>query len=59
MSRLQDIGMWVLLNAVERDMDGWRSLVSRVDPRFRLMNVNTPPGSSLSVMELQLQDDEK
>jgi len=52
--RTLDIAMMSLLNSVERDIAGWMALFQQAEPRLRLINVIKPPGSALSVMELEL-----
>ena len=54
MSRIQDLGMWAILNAGERDMEQWEALFRRADPRLKLVHVEKPAGSALSVMDLEL-----
>ena len=41
-------------NGKERDYDEWAALIARVDIRLRLRGVTSPPGSMLSVTELEL-----
>ena len=53
-SRLLDIAMKSLLNSLERDIAGWLALFHQAEPRLRFLNVVKPPGSALSVMELEL-----
>jgi hypothetical protein len=48
--------MMTTFNALERDFEGWVSLFHRADPRLELRHVVTPPGATLSVMELGLRE---
>ena len=52
-----DIEMMVMLNALERDLEGWKALCPKADKRLKLQSVVTPPGSSLSIMELVLGEE--
>lgn len=49
--RGMDMHMLALFNTCERDADEWERIFKRVDPRFQLVNVTTPPGPSLSIIE--------
>ena len=44
--------MLALFNAGERDSDDWVDLFNRADPRFQLVNIRTPKGSNLSIIEV-------
>lgn len=50
------MGMMQLFNALERDLEGWNAICSKVDPRLKIQNVNQPFGSSMSVLDLDLSD---
>ena len=47
-----DLHMLALFNAGERDSDDWVDLFNRADPRFQLVNIRTPKGSNLSIIEV-------
>lgn len=50
--------MLELHNAKERGMNDWVELLAKADSRFKLLNVRTPRGSRLAVMEIGwLSDD--
>lgn len=55
-ARFMDMEMMITLNAVERDLEGWKSLFAQVDKKLKLQNVVTPPGSSQSIMELVMKE---
>jgi len=40
-----------MLNARERYVDEWRSLLHQADARFKFLGVKTPPGSNLALIE--------
>ncbi|KIX03594.1 uncharacterized protein Z518_07147 [Rhinocladiella mackenziei CBS 650.93] len=54
--RILDAEMMLTYNAAERDLEGWKSLFNQADPRLELRSVVTPPGSSLSVLEIGLRE---
>lgn len=54
-TRTLDIAMMALFNSVERDLNDWKELFRMADPKLKLVNVNTPIGSALTVMELKLE----
>ena len=56
-ARAMDMEMMLAYNAVERDIEGWKSLFEKADPRLELKNIVTPPGSAQSVMEIVLKQD--
>ncbi|CAJ2506511.1 Uu.00g006410.m01.CDS01 [Anthostomella pinea] len=51
-TRTLDISMMSLYNSAERDLGDWKALFHTVDPKLKLVDVRKPPGSSLSIMEL-------
>ena len=51
-----DLEMMTNFNASERELEDWKKLFSRADPRLVLQSVATPSGSVMSVMELVLED---
>lgn len=55
MSRAMDIEMMSYLNAVERDIKGWKALFAKADNRLKLQQVVTPPSSAQSIMELAIE----
>ncbi len=42
--------MWVIHNAKERDIEGWRQLLESAGTGFELSAVNRPEGSRLSIL---------
>ena len=52
--RIQDIAMWSLFNAGERDLEGWKALFKAADPKLELLKVENPAGSALSLLVLTL-----
>ena len=55
MCRAMDLEMMLGFNAVERDLEGWKLLFEKADPRLVLKKIVTPPGSAQSIMELVLK----
>jgi len=53
-SRTMDMEMMVTYNAVERDLEGWKTLFAKADKRLKLRSFVTPVGSAHSIMELVL-----
>lgn len=41
-----------MLNAKERDAEGWNALIQAADPCFKLKSINMPPGAKLAVIEI-------
>lgn len=56
--RTHDLMMLLLFNAKERDYDQWNELFKAADPRLRIKNVVTPPGSIMSFIEVVLDSSE-
>ncbi|KIW93077.1 uncharacterized protein Z519_05682 [Cladophialophora bantiana CBS 173.52] len=54
--RVMDLEMMTNFNAKERELDDWRSLFSRADPRLKIANVIKPPGSVNSIIEAVLEE---
>ncbi|KAI1206848.1 S-adenosyl-L-methionine-dependent methyltransferase [Annulohypoxylon truncatum] len=54
-TRTLDIAMMALFNSVERDLKDWKELFRMADPQLKLVNVTSPIGSALAVMELALE----
>lgn len=54
--RSRDMGMMQLFNTLERDLEGWSTICSKVDPRLKIQNVSQPFGSSMSVLDLVLSN---
>jgi len=46
-----DLTMLSLLNAKERDNEGWKDLFAMADPRFKYLGNKQPKGSLMSIME--------
>jgi hypothetical protein len=46
-----DLTMLALLNAKERDVDGWIDLFAQADSRYKFIGAQTPVGSRMSIME--------
>lgn len=44
-----------VFNGKERDADGWASLLEQVDPRLKLLSIESPPQSMLSIVEVVMQ----
>lgn len=43
--------MLELLNAKERDVDGWTELFAMAHPGFKFLGARQPKGSRMSIME--------
>lgn len=52
--RTTDMQMMLLLNAKERDYGEFSELLAGVDPRLKIVNVITPAGSAMSLLECGL-----
>ena len=52
--RAYDVGMMQRFNAQERDLQDWRAILEAADPRLRIVAVNKPYGSSMSVIDVVL-----
>ncbi|KIV81899.1 hypothetical protein PV11_04048 [Exophiala sideris] len=52
--RMRDMQMMIMHNALERDEEEWKNLFAQTDRRLRLVDIHTPPGSALSLIELVL-----
>lgn len=52
--RIRDLQMMVMHNALERDEGEWRQLFAETDSRLRLVDIRTPLGSALSLIEVVL-----
>ena len=50
-----DIEMMLSFNSLERDEDGWKSLLEQADPRLELRSVKQIPGAILAVLEVGLR----
>ena len=46
--------MFSMLNSQERSKDEWVQLVAAADPRLRIANIEKPPGSDDSIIEVVL-----
>jgi len=40
-------------NAWERDVEEWRELFEKADPRFKFVGITQPQGSALALIEFQ------
>ncbi|KAL4863679.1 O-methyltransferase-domain-containing protein [Aspergillus spectabilis] len=49
--RTRDMQMLALMNGKERSLDDYIQLVARADPMFSFVASNTPPGSSMTVLD--------
>ena len=47
--------MMLSYNSLERDEDGWRSLLEQADPRLELRSQKKIPGNILAVLEVGLR----
>jgi len=56
MIRTMDLQMMALTNAKERDKEEWAKLVHDADARLKIRNVVQPPLSSMSLIEIVLED---
>ena len=45
----------MLLNGRERWENNWKRLLADVDDRFHVVNITTPSGSALSVIEVEFR----
>ena len=52
--RVRDMTMIQAFNSKERDLDGWKDLLVATDPNLRLVSVNQPYGSAMSILEVAL-----
>lgn len=50
-----DVGMQMLLNARQRELDEWRELFVRADSRFSFRRAHQPPRGRLWIMEVVWQ----
>ena len=44
--------MLAMANSKERDRQDWIELLKEADPRFKLIGIQTPPKSELSMVEV-------
>ena len=51
--RAMDLTMATFCNAYERDADEWKALFAKADSRFNLVGITQPPGSALSLLEVE------
>lgn len=51
LTRLRDMQMLAFLGSKERNLDDYRALVAKAQPRLQFVGFNTPVGSSMSVIE--------
>ena len=51
LTRLRDMQMLAFLGSKERNLDDYKGLVAKAQPRLQFVGVITPVGSSMSVME--------
>ncbi|KIX06362.1 uncharacterized protein Z518_04338 [Rhinocladiella mackenziei CBS 650.93] len=54
--RVMDLEMMTNFNAKERDLDDWRNLFVKADPRLKVVKVVKPPGSVNSIIEAALEE---
>lgn len=54
--RLRDMTMMQVFNSHERALDDWQLLFEKTDKRLKLLRVNQPVGSLMSLMELVLKE---
>ena len=54
--RQKDLTMKQVLNAREREVEDWRSLILGVDPNLKIRAIRRPHGCQHSVIELGLED---
>ncbi|KAJ9605325.1 hypothetical protein H2200_009982 [Cladophialophora chaetospira] len=54
-ARILDMEMMMTYNSLERDEDGWQSLLKQADPRLELRSVKKIPGNILAVLEVGLR----
>lgn len=55
-NRVMDLEMLTNFNSKERDIEDWRSLFTKADPRLKLRKVTKPPGSVNSIVEAVLEE---
>lgn len=55
MCRILDVEMMLSFNSLERDEDGWQSLLKQADTRLELRSVKKIPGNILAVLEVGLR----
>ncbi|RMZ77383.1 hypothetical protein DV737_g4390, partial [Chaetothyriales sp. CBS 132003] len=53
--RIMDLEMLTNFNAKERELDAWRSLFEKADPRLKVAKVIKPAGSVNSIIEAVLE----
>lgn len=52
--RVRDLFMMQAMGGQERDLEQWKQLLQDADPRLRIVGVQKPAGSILSVIEVRL-----
>ena len=55
--RQKDLAMLHAFNAQEREVEDWRSVLQKADPRLEIMAIRRPDGSQHSVIEAVLRQD--
>ena len=55
--RSMDLAMMEFHNSKERGAADWAALLERADPRFQIVNIKTPSGSRLSMIEVLWRSD--
>ncbi|EXJ53874.1 hypothetical protein A1O7_09210 [Cladophialophora yegresii CBS 114405] len=54
-SRMLDMEMMLSFNSLEREEEGWQSLIEQADERLELRSIRRIPGNVLAVMEVGLK----
>ena len=54
--RAMDLAMGMMFNAKEREMHEWTAIIEAADPRLKVKNVVTPRGSTLSMIEVIIDE---
>jgi 6-hydroxytryprostatin B O-methyltransferase len=54
--RTMDLVMWSILNGKERELGEFTALLKEVDQRLNIKNVVSTPGSSLSIIEILMEE---
>lgn len=52
-----DLQMMVMINGKERSKQEWSDLVSMAHPKLKIVNINQPPRSVASAIEVAIVDE--
>ena len=54
--RNMDMMMMSMFNSLERSRQDWEAVIARADARLKIVSINTPEGSGLSMIEVVKED---